>query len=167
MGDVGNLIGQAFGAKGSAAEEQKKSDDLQVRRSQMLDTYGQSDGIRDWINDADFKPHYDPIDGSSFGELDATSKATLQSVNTARAKWNDISDSERAIATDNQKQLTLDFEKRTKESQALQQASRIMDQREAASKAIGSKGSPGKQILTGEPSIYGAPTTGAKTLLGL
>lgn len=165
MGEVGNLVGQAFGGDSKA-----NVDALAQRRSQFLDTYGQSDDIKGWINDKDFKPQYEAIDASKFGEYgaDPTNKATLQRINTARAKWSDLSDSERAIATEETKQFNLEFEKRNKENDALKQVNRIMDQRELASKNAGSRPSPGgSPIMTGGSSIFGTPSAGgAKTLLG-
>lgn len=141
---------------------------LAERRNQLLDTYGNFDGIKDWVNNPNWKPDYDPIQASAYGDMfadDPNFKSTLQSINSARARWNSLSDSERAIATDQQKQLGLEYDKRKKERDTLQQVSRIMDQKEAASKAAGSRSGGARPIVTATPEA--AQNPGAKTLLGL
>jgi hypothetical protein len=112
------------------------------------------------------KPDYDPID-EYYGKDDGVDKAMFDRINASRANWNSLSDTDRAIATDEQKQFFLDYDKRKKERESLQQVSRIMDQRELRSKAIGggkSGGSP--QIVAGGGGSDIQPN-GAKTKLGL
>lgn len=147
-------------------------EELAQRRSQFLETYGNSDHIRDWIDDEDFKPHYEPLSYEAYGDFagDPKNKARLQQINTERARWNDLSDSERLMSRQDYKDVNLDFERHTKKQQSLQEESKIMDQREARSKAIGGQPSGGGRRVGGggsDPSIFDLPTGGrGKSILG-
>jgi hypothetical protein len=159
---VGEFVGQAFGG----GDNSKGVAEMQKRQAEFADTYGQSEDLASWVSNKNFKPEYAPISADTYGEYGMNNKETIQRINTSRAKWSSLSDAERAIATDEQKSFALDFEKYNREKSSLQQASRIMDQRELASKNAGAARSGGTIPLTGAPGVFQPPTNGAKTRLG-
>jgi hypothetical protein len=150
-GSLGGLIGLG------SSDKQRSSAEI----ISLQDTYGaDSEFVKNAIDDVDLKAEFDPWDLKSFGGYANQSgvKETIQKINSARARWSDLSDEERAISTDEAKQFKLDFEKFQNEQKTLTQKSLIADIAQKQTMAAFSAPSAGGYVRgTSGPS---------KTLLG-
>lgn len=138
-----------------------------ARIAGIQSTYGADNPLSfDMIFDPKMRAHYEPI-ALPEGIDDNEYISSHRKWNSARARWNDLSDSDRTIAIDEQKMSLLDYEKRRKEKQDLSEVSRKMDQWELKSKSIGSRGGRGTILTGGSGSYEPDVVAGAKTKLGL
>lgn len=164
---MGDGIAKLFSARMDPAKAQLDAVREIDRVSKIKKDYGDTDFARQMIEDKGITAHYAP-EAWTGAEEDEGLRTSQYNWNASRAQWNDLSDADKQIAVDDRKMALLDYDKRIKERQALMQVSKIMDQREQASKSAGSSRRGGGRPLTGGyGSVEPMGTPGAKEKLGL